>query len=121
MCNTYADHWPRCRHQGVPHEGECCRCCVWHGPALTASFQFGNRGHNQPVISLSTIRGGASTRAGRVYVTSQNHGYALAPPTGLGTFEEGTGFIEECDWPAGWQPLFVNANDGSIEGIQMSA
>jgi carbamoylphosphate synthase small subunit len=94
--------------------------CTGCGRALTARLQFGNRGHNQPVISLSTIRGGASTRAGRVYVTSQNHGYALAPPTGLGTFEEGTGFIEECDWPAGWEPLFVNANDGSIEGIQMS-
>lgn len=67
-------------------------------------MKFGNRGHNQPVLALSS--GGMRVDPGRVYITSQNHGYALA-------YEE-----EGPDaWPAGWQPWFVNANDWSIEGI----
>ncbi|WFD04653.1 carbamoyl-phosphate synthase (glutamine-hydrolyzing) [Malassezia obtusa] len=67
-------------------------------------MKFGNRGHNQPVLALSP--GNMSVQAGRVYITSQNHGYALA-------YSE-TG---EDAWPEGWQPWFVNANDWSIEGI----
>ncbi|PWN42527.1 small subunit of carbamoyl phosphate synthase [Ceraceosorus guamensis] len=71
-------------------------------------MSFGNRGHNQPVISLSTV--GNCIKAGRVYVTSQNHGYCLSwdhdAPNG--------------GWPAGWIPWFVNANDGSIEGLRAS-
>lgn len=53
---------------------------------------FGNRGHNQPAVN---------TRTGNCVITSQNHGYAL------------------CDekMPAGWDRYFVNANDGSNEGI----
>ncbi|WFD44814.1 carbamoyl-phosphate synthase (glutamine-hydrolyzing) [Malassezia psittaci] len=67
-------------------------------------MKFGNRGHNQPVLALSA--GDMSVQAGRVYITSQNHGYALAYS------EEG-----EDAWPEGWQPWFINANDWSIEGI----
>ncbi|WFD36426.1 carbamoyl-phosphate synthase (glutamine-hydrolyzing) [Malassezia cuniculi] len=71
-------------------------------------MKFGNRGHNQPVLALSG--GGMNVEAGRVYITSQNHGYALA-------YEE-----EGPDaWPQGWEPWFVNANDWSIEGIVRSA
>ncbi|PWN47276.1 small subunit of carbamoyl phosphate synthase [Violaceomyces palustris] len=64
-------------------------------------MKFGNRGHNQPVVALSSA--GASVKAGRVYITSQNHGYALEQ--------------DEAKWPKGWQPWFVNANDSSVEGI----
>ena len=67
-------------------------------------MKFGNRGHNQPVLALGS--GNMSVQAGRVYITSQNHGYALA-------YSE-TG---EDAWPEGWKPWFVNANDWSIEGI----
>ncbi len=74
-------------------------------------MKFGNRGHNQPVVAISTH--GTSVRAGRVYITSQNHGYALA-------FEESAKTVEEGKWPEGWEPWFVNANDGSIEGIRLS-
>lgn len=71
-------------------------------------MKFGNRGHNQPVLALGS--GGMSMQPGRVYITSQNHGYALA-------YEE-----EGSDaWPQGWEPWFVNANDWSIEGIVRSA
>lgn len=54
---------------------------------------FGNRGHNQPALNVDT---------GLCYITSQNHGYAL----------------NDTVMPKGWKRLFVNANDGSNEGVQ---
>jgi len=54
---------------------------------------FGNRGHNQPALNVDT---------GLCYITSQNHGYAL----------------NDTVMPKQWKRLFVNANDGSNEGIQ---
>lgn len=71
-------------------------------------MKFGNRGHNQPVISL--LNNGSSVKAGRVYITSQNHGYAIEHDQDAKTIETGK-------WPDEWLPWFVNANDGSIEGI----
>ncbi|KAL0486174.1 carbamoyl-phosphate synthase large subunit [Acrasis kona] len=53
---------------------------------------FGNRGHNQPCIDQITQK---------CYITSQNHGFAIRSET----------------LPSEWRPLFVNANDGSNEGI----
>ena len=38
----------------------------------------------------------------RCFITTQNHGYAVEPST-----------LQE-----GWEPLFVNMNDGSNEGIR---
>lgn len=64
-------------------------------------MKFGNRGHNQPVVALKSA--GNFVKRGRVYITSQNHGFALTP--------------DESKWPEGWQPWFVNANDSSVEGI----
>jgi carbamoyl-phosphate synthase/aspartate carbamoyltransferase len=60
--------------------------------AKTIKLKFGNRGHNIPCTSMVT---------GKCHITSQNHGYAV---------DAGT-------LPSGWQELFVNANDGSNEGI----
>jgi carbamoyl-phosphate synthase small subunit len=71
-------------------------------------MKFGNRGHNQPVISL--LNSGTSVKAGRVYITSQNHGYAIEHDQDAKTEAEGK-------WPDEWLPWFVNANDGTIEGI----
>ncbi|GAA6043662.1 hypothetical protein JCM8097_008594 [Rhodosporidiobolus ruineniae] len=65
----------------------------------TYRMRFGNRGHNQPVLALASS---GNIKAGRVYVTSQNHQYALE----LGNF------------PKGWEPYFLNANDASVEGIK---
>ncbi|KAF8530466.1 carbamoyl-phosphate synthase [Hysterangium stoloniferum] len=61
---------------------------------------FGNRGHNQPVLALASS---GSIKAGRVYVTSQNHQYALK--------------LQE-PFPIGWEPFFINCNDSSVEGIK---
>lgn len=61
---------------------------------------FGNRGHNQPVLALASS---GSITAGRVYVTSQNHQYALKL---------------QDPFPEGWEPFFINCNDSSVEGIK---
>ena len=56
-------------------------------------LKYGHRSHNQPVRMVGTTR---------CFITSQNHGYAVDAET-LG---------------ADWEPLFVNMNDGSNEGIR---
>ncbi|KAJ2559679.1 Multifunctional pyrimidine synthesis protein CAD [Coemansia sp. RSA 1933] len=56
-------------------------------------LRFGNRGHNQPAVDLTTRK---------CVITSQNHGYAL----------------DDSSMPAGWDRYYVNANDGSNEGIR---
>jgi carbamoyl-phosphate synthase small subunit len=61
-------------------------------------LQFGNRGHNQPAINMQN---------GRCSITSQNHGYALVDSV----LAPGKTFN-------GWEKYFVNANDGSNEGIR---
>jgi len=61
--------------------------------ARTFKLKFGHRGGNHPVKDLLTSR---------VYITSQNHGYA----------------VDERTLPPGWEPWFFNANDGTNEGIR---
>lgn len=60
--------------------------------AKTSKLKYGHRGANHPVKQLST---------GRVYISSQNHGYA----------------VENESLPAGAVLSFVNTNDGTCEGI----
>ena len=60
--------------------------------ADTMKMKFGNRGANIPCTSMVT---------GKCYITSQNHGYA----------------VDAATLPADWKELFVNANDGSNEGM----
>ena len=61
--------------------------------ANTYKLKYGHRSHNQPVREVGT---------NRCYITSQNHGYA----------------VDDATLPADWEPLFVNMNDGSNEGIR---
>ena len=61
--------------------------------AKTFKLPYGHRSHNQPVRRVGTDR---------CYITSQNHGYAVDPAT----------------LPEGWEPFFVNLNDGTNEGIR---
>ncbi|KAF5676418.1 pyrABCN [Fusarium denticulatum] len=60
--------------------------------ATTKKMKFGNRGHNIPCTSMVT---------GKCHITSQNHGFA----------------VDTDSLTNGWKELFVNANDGSNEGI----
>lgn len=59
----------------------------------TYKLPYGHRSTNQPVQDLLTRR---------CYVTSQNHGYA----------------VDSDRLPDGWDPWFVNINDGTNEGIR---
>ena len=61
--------------------------------AETYKMKFGHRSQNQPCMELGTPR---------CYITSQNHGFAVKPNR----------------LPLDWTPWFVNANDGSNEGIR---
>ena len=56
-------------------------------------LKYGHRSHNQPVRLVGT---------NRCYITSQNHGYA----------------VDGSTLPDAWEPLFLNLNDGSNEGIR---
>jgi len=73
--------------------------CLGHqliGKALgakTFKLKFGHRGGNHPVRDLAT---------GRVYITAQNHGYALDASTFEGALEVS----------------HINLNDGTVEGLR---
>ena len=60
--------------------------------ATVYKLKYGHRGHNQPVSLVGTTR---------AFITSQNHGFAVDSKT-LGK---------------DWEPLFVNMNDGTNEGV----
>lgn len=59
----------------------------------TYKLKYGHRGGNQPV---------KETCGDRIFITSQNHGYA----------------VDNNALPAGAKLLYVNANDGTCEGLQ---
>ncbi|RMH05959.1 MAG: carbamoyl-phosphate synthase (glutamine-hydrolyzing) small subunit [Nitrospirae bacterium] len=61
--------------------------------AETYKLKFGHRSQNQPCLEVGTQR---------CYITSQNHGFAVKTET----------------LPPEWRPWFVNANDGTNEGIR---
>ena len=61
--------------------------------ARTYKLKYGHRSHNQPVQRVGSTQ---------CYITSQNHGYA----------------VDDSTLPSDWEPLFVNMNDGSNEGIR---
>ena len=63
------------------------------GGAKIYKLKYGHRSHNQPVQLAGTQR---------AFITSQNHGFAVDNST----------LSDE------WEPLFVNMNDGTNEGIR---
>jgi carbamoyl-phosphate synthase small subunit len=61
--------------------------------AKTYKLRYGHRGQNQPCLETGTEH---------CRLTSQNHGFA----------------IDAASLPADWSVWFLNANDGSVEGIR---
>lgn len=62
--------------------------------AKTYKLPYGHRSHNQPCTDVAF-------GAGRCYITSQNHSFA----------------VNEKTLPRGWGVWMKNANDGTVEGI----
>ncbi|UJA20105.1 glutamine-hydrolyzing carbamoyl-phosphate synthase small subunit [Thermoleophilia bacterium SCSIO 60948] len=76
----------------------------------TFKLRFGHRGSNHPVKDLAT---------GTIEITSQNHGFAVAPPGG--------GERIEADEPVGWETDFgaaelthINLYDRTVEGLRLT-
>ncbi len=67
--------------------------------ARTYKLKYGHRSQNQPCIIQN---GRGQVESDRCYITSQNHGYA----------------VDAKSLPSGWEEWFINANDGSNEGIR---
>ena len=61
--------------------------------ADTFKLKFGHRGANHPVKDLAT---------GRVYITAQNHGYA----------------VEAGSLPSELEVTHISLNDGTVEGLR---
>lgn len=82
-----------------PHIRPCMGICMGNqllSKAAGASIyklKYGHRSHNQPVRLVGTEK---------CFVTTQNHGYAVDSKT----------------LPADWEPLYINMNDGSNEGVR---
>ena len=56
-------------------------------------LKYGHRSHNQPVKQIGS---------NKCFITSQNHGFA----------------VDDTHLDEGWEPYFVNLNDGTSEGIK---
>jgi carbamoyl-phosphate synthase small subunit len=80
--------------RGVPTYGICLghQIIALALGASTYKMPFGHHGVNEPVVDTETSK---------VYVTSQNHGFAVAEET----------------LPAGVRVWFRNANDHTVEGL----
>ena len=95
VCTETIGHLRKALTEDRPVFGVCLgsQLMALAAGATTFKLPYGHRSHNQPVRRVGTDR---------CFITSQNHGYAVNPAT----------------LPAGWEPFFVNLNDGTNEGIR---
>lgn len=95
MCEVTVDNIRKLLVGNKPIMGICLgnQLLARAAGANTYKLKYGHRSHNQPVILAGTDR---------CFITPQNHGYAVAPDT----------------MSNDWEELFVNANDGTNEGIR---
>lgn len=95
MCKTTIENIKKAIKIGKPIFGICLgnQLLGIAAGATTYKLPYGHRAHNHPVIRCGSTQ---------CYITSQNHGFAINNDT----------------IPEGWEPSFVNINDGSNEGIR---
>jgi carbamoyl-phosphate synthase small subunit len=95
MCSETIEIVRKVMDMGKPVMGICLgnQILALAAGADTYKLKFGHRSQNQPCVEAGTKR---------CYITSQNHGFAVDGRT----------------LALGWEPWFVNANDGTNEGIR---
>lgn len=95
MADKTVEHVRSALDDKVPLFGICMgnQILALAAGADTYKLKFGHRSQNQPCLEVGTPR---------CYMTSQNHGYAVRAES----------------LPEGWREWFVNANDGTNEGIR---
>lgn len=95
MCKATIENIKKAIKIGKPIFGICLgnQLLGLASGATTYKLPYGHRAHNHPVIRCGSTQ---------CYITSQNHGFA----------------IDNNSIPEGWEPSFVNINDGSNEGIR---
>jgi len=95
MCDITTNYIKKALQSDRPIMGICLgnQLLARAAGAETYKLKYGHRSHNQPVLLSGTDR---------CFITSQNHGFAIANET----------------IPADWEPLFINVNDNTNEGIR---
>lgn len=95
MAGITVDNIRKAMESGRPICGICMgnQLLAKAAGARTYKLKYGHRSHNQPVRRVGT---------NTCFVTSQNHGFA----------------VDQDTLPSDWEPLFVNMNDGTNEGIR---
>ncbi len=95
QCTTAIEHIGQSLEGEKPVFGICLgnQLMALASGADTYKLKYGHRSHNQPVRQVNT---------NRAYITSQNHGFAVNNET----------------LPPDWEPLFINVNDGTNEGMK---
>ncbi len=95
MCKTTIANVKKALEQEIPTFGICLgnQIMALAAGGDTYKLKYGHRSQNQPCILVGTKR---------CYITTQNHGFAV----NMKTLEPE------------WQEYFVNANDGTNEGIK---
>ncbi len=95
MCAVTVENIKKAIQKEVPIFGICMgnQLLAKAGGAETYKLKYGHRSHNQPVRMVGT---------NRCFITSQNHGYA----------------VDQKTLSSDWEPLFVNMNDGTNEGVK---
>ncbi|MCP5047470.1 MAG: glutamine-hydrolyzing carbamoyl-phosphate synthase small subunit, partial [bacterium] len=95
QCEATIENLARALKKSTPIFGICLgnQLLALAGGANTYKLKYGHRSHNQPVLQVNSEK---------AYITSQNHGFAVDNDT----------LTDE------WEPLFVNLNDGTNEGMR---
>ena len=95
QCTATIDNLRKALQKNIPVYGICLgnQLLALAAGANTYKLKYGHRSHNQPVLLKGT---------NKAYITSQNHGYA----------------IDNATLPADWEPLFLNLNDQTNEGMR---
>lgn len=95
QCTTTINNLSKAIQNDKPIYGICLgnQLLALAAGANTYKLKYGHRSHNQPVLLRNS---------NKAFITSQNHGYA----------------IDNNTLPADWEPLFLNLNDQTNEGMK---